>query len=104
MNGQRDEEYAALRATIRERGTVRVVLFSGAIAVWATLVVVIAGSFAFTSISMTKELGLGVAFAILFDALFVRMMLVPASTRLLGRRAWWIPPWLDRVLPRLHFE
>lgn len=70
----------------------------------AALVVVIAGSFAFTSISMTKMLGLGVAFAILFDALFVRMMLVPASTHLLGRYAWWIPPGLDRVLPRLHFE
>jgi RND superfamily putative drug exporter len=70
----------------------------------AALVVVIAGSFTFTSISITKQLGLGVAFAILFDALFIRMMLVPASTRLLGRWAWWIPPWLDRVLPRLHFD
>jgi len=70
----------------------------------AALVVVIAGSFAFTSISITKQLGLGVAFAILFDALFIRMMLVPASTRLLGRRAWWIPAWLDRVLPQLHFD
>jgi len=70
----------------------------------AALVVVIAGSFTFTSISITKQLGLGVAFAILFDALFIRMMLVPASTRLLGRRAWWIPAWLDRILPRLHFD
>jgi RND superfamily putative drug exporter len=70
----------------------------------AALVVVIAGSFAFTSISMTKELGIGVAFAILFDALFIRMMLVPASMKLLGRHAWWLPRWLDRALPRLHLE
>jgi uncharacterized membrane protein YdfJ with MMPL/SSD domain len=70
----------------------------------AALVVVIAGSFAFTSISMTKELGIGVAFAILFDALFIRMMLVPASMKLLGRHAWWLPRWLDRVLPRFHLE
>jgi RND superfamily putative drug exporter len=70
----------------------------------ALLVVVIAGSFAFTSISMTKELGIGVAFAILFDALLIRMMLVPASMKLLGRHAWWLPGWLDRILPRLHLE
>jgi len=70
----------------------------------AALVVVVAGSFAFTSISMTKELGIGVAFAILFDALFIRMMLVPAVMKLLGRHAWWLPRWLDRVLPRLHLE
>jgi RND superfamily putative drug exporter len=70
----------------------------------AALVVVIAGSFAFTSISMTKELGIGVAFAILFDALFIRMMLVPAAMKLLGRHAWWLPSGLDRVLPRLHLE
>ncbi|NLG65063.1 MAG: MMPL family transporter, partial [Actinobacteria bacterium] len=67
----------------------------------AALVVVVAGSFAFTSISMTKTLGIGIAFAIALDALFVRMMLVPAIMRLAGRWSWWLPGRLNHRLPDL---
>jgi len=48
-----------------------------------------------------KLLGVGMATAILVDATIVRMLLVPALMQLIGRANWWIPDWLDRVLPRL---
>jgi RND superfamily putative drug exporter len=51
-----------------------------------------------------KLFGIGLASAIFLDATLVRMVLVPAVMQLLGRRNWWIPGWLDRVLPRLDVE
>lgn len=44
--------------------------------------------------------GLGLATAIFIDATVVRMVLVPATMTLLGRTNWWLPKWLDRMLPR----
>ncbi len=49
-------------------------------------------------------IGLGLAVAVLVDATLVRMVLVPATMELLGRRNWWMPAWLDRVVPRLAIE
>ncbi|EST32781.1 hypothetical protein N566_19790 [Streptomycetaceae bacterium MP113-05] len=54
--------------------------------------------------SMIKMMGFGLAVAILFDAFVVRMAVVPAVLALLGRRAWWVPGWLDRVLPNVDVE
>jgi RND superfamily putative drug exporter len=51
-----------------------------------------------------KELGLGLGSAILIDVLVVRMMFVPAFMSLVGNANWWIPSWLDRILPRLDVE
>ena len=51
-----------------------------------------------------KLFGLGLAVAVLIDATVVRMVLVPATMELLGDRNWWLPKWLDRVLPRVHIE
>jgi putative drug exporter of the RND superfamily len=51
-----------------------------------------------------KLFGIGLAAAILFDATIVRMVLVPAVMQLLGSRNWWIPNWLERILPRLEVE
>ena len=51
-----------------------------------------------------KAFGVGLGVAILVDALVVRMVLVPAVMHLLGRRAWYIPRWLDRALPPLTIE
>jgi putative drug exporter of the RND superfamily len=51
-----------------------------------------------------KLFGIGLASAILLDATLVRMVLVPAVMQLLGSRNWWIPNWLERVLPRLDVE
>jgi len=51
-----------------------------------------------------KLIGVGMASAILLDATVVRLILVPATMHLLGRRNWWIPAWLDRRMPELHVE
>ena len=53
---------------------------------------------------LLKMLGIGMAAAILLDATIVRMVLVPATMSLLGRANWWMPAWLDRVLPGVHAE
>ncbi|RHA43571.1 MMPL family transporter, partial [Cellulomonas rhizosphaerae] len=52
----------------------------------------------------TKMFGVGLATAILVDATLVRMVLVPATMTLLGRANWWVPRWLDRVLPRVDVD
>jgi RND superfamily putative drug exporter len=62
------------------------------------------GSFVFGGERVIKEFGLGLAAAIFIDATLVRLVLVPATMELLGRANWWIPGWLDRVLPRVHIE
>jgi hypothetical protein len=51
-----------------------------------------------------KMFGLGLAVAVLLDASIVRMVLVPSTMELLGDRNWWLPRWLDRVLPVVHVE
>ncbi len=57
----------------------------------ALLVVIVTGAFAFTNITTTKTLGLGIALAIIVDTLFVRLTLVPAVMAYLGKSAWWWP-------------
>ncbi|WP_405906245.1 MMPL family transporter [Streptomyces sp. NBC_00828] len=54
--------------------------------------------------SMIKMIGFGLAIAVLFDAFVVRMVFVPAVLALLGRAAWWMPRWLDRLLPKVDVE
>jgi len=51
-----------------------------------------------------KQIGLGLATAVLVDATIVRMVLVPATMELLGNANWWMPQWLDKVLPEVHIE
>jgi RND superfamily putative drug exporter len=53
---------------------------------------------------IVKVFGIGLGAAILIDVLIVRMVVAPAVMTLLGDRAWWLPPWLDRLLPRLDLE
>ncbi|AGL18525.1 MMPL family transporter [Actinoplanes sp. N902-109] len=54
--------------------------------------------------AIIKSIGFALAAAILLDAFVVRMTLVPAVMTLLGRRAWWLPRWLDRILPDVDVE
>ncbi|MFD7509886.1 MMPL family transporter [Streptomyces sp. NPDC059853] len=54
--------------------------------------------------SMVMMMGFGLAMAILLDAFVVRMTIVPAVMGLLGERAWWMPKWLDRILPNVDVE
>jgi len=70
----------------------------------AAIMVVVFGSFLFEEIREIKLFGLGLGLAVLLDATLVRMILVPATTALLGDRNWWMPRWLDRILPRLTIE
>jgi RND superfamily putative drug exporter len=51
-----------------------------------------------------QEFGIGFAVAIVIDAFIVRTVLVPSLMHLLGTRNWWLPKWIDRVLPTLHIE
>jgi RND superfamily putative drug exporter len=67
----------------------------------ALIIVVVAGAFAFTSIVVTKALGVGLAIAVALDATIVRVLLVPAAMRLFGHWNWWLPKWLDKVIPRV---
>ncbi|MCX6372394.1 MAG: MMPL family transporter [Actinobacteria bacterium] len=68
----------------------------------ALIIVVVGGSFAFTSLLVTKAIGVGLAVAVAVDASVVRILMVPAFMRLLGRWNWWLPGWLDRRLPRIE--
>jgi hypothetical protein len=53
---------------------------------------------------LIKMLGLGLATAVFVDATIVRLVLVPATMRLMGNANWWLPAWLDRILPHLDIE
>ncbi|MER6158593.1 MMPL family transporter [Streptomyces sp. NPDC001868] len=66
----------------------------------ALIMVAVFLSFAVADDPSTKMFGLGLATAIFIDATVVRMVLVPATMTLLGRTNWWLPKWLDRMLPR----
>ncbi len=67
----------------------------------AAIMVAVFTGFALAPDPTVTMLGLGMATAIAVDATIVRLVLVPATMRILGRANWWLPAWLDRVLPRL---
>jgi RND superfamily putative drug exporter len=78
---------------------------TGAVITSAALIMIaVFLSFVASPVPSLKMLGLGLATAILIDATIVRMVLVPATMALLGRANWWLPAWLDRVLPRFHID
>jgi putative drug exporter of the RND superfamily len=70
----------------------------------AAIMVFVFGSFILEDDRVLKLMGTGLAAAILLDATIVRMLLVPATMELLGDRNWWLPHWLDRILPNLDVE
>jgi putative drug exporter of the RND superfamily len=70
----------------------------------AAIMVVVFGAFLLDPGRMLKQFGLGLAVAVLLDALVVRCLLVPAVMQLLGTRAWWLPAWIARRLPRVALE
>jgi RND superfamily putative drug exporter len=70
----------------------------------AAIMVVVFGSFLFENDRSLKLMGIGLATAIFLDATIVRMILVPATMELLGDKNWWLPKWLDRILPNLDVE
>jgi putative drug exporter of the RND superfamily len=70
----------------------------------ALIMVAVFGAFALSSDVSLKLIGVGLATAVLVDATIVRMVLVPAVMQLLGERSWWLPGWLDRVIPEGGLE
>jgi RND superfamily putative drug exporter len=70
----------------------------------ALIMVFVFGSFLLEADRVVKLFGTGLATAVLLDATVVRMLLVPATMELLGDRNWWLPRWLDRILPRIEVE
>ncbi|HEY5355376.1 MAG TPA: MMPL family transporter [Streptosporangiaceae bacterium] len=74
---------------------------AGVITSAACLFVIVTGAFTFASLVTTKEIGVGMTVAVLVDATFIRLLLVPATMRLLGRWNWWLPgrPGPDRHRP-----
>jgi RND superfamily putative drug exporter len=70
----------------------------------AAIMVVVFGSFMLEFERTMKMMGFGLATAIFLDATIVRLVLVPATMELLGDRNWWLPRWLDRILPNLDVE
>ena len=70
----------------------------------ALIMVAVFAVFAGTGVPSVKEIGLGLAVAIALDATLVRLVLVPATMRIMGRWNWWLPGPLAKVLPRADFE
>lgn len=70
----------------------------------AVIMIAVFSGFMSAGEAMIKTIGFGLAVAVLFDAFVVRMALVPAVLALLGDKAWWLPKWLDRLLPHVDVE
>jgi putative drug exporter of the RND superfamily len=70
----------------------------------AAIMVAVFLTFVFQPDGVAKLIGLGLALAILIDATVVRMVLVPALMELLGEANWWLPKWLNRLLPEIKVE
>ncbi|MGW5625037.1 MMPL family transporter [Streptomyces olivaceus] len=70
----------------------------------AVIMMAVFAGFIGSTESMVKMIGFGLAVAVFFDAFVVRMAIVPAVLALLGKRAWWLPRWLDRALPNVDVE
>ena len=70
----------------------------------AAIMVTVFASFMIGEDRIIKLFGLGLASAVFIDAVIIRSVLVPAIMQLFGKSAWWLPAWLDRILPTLHVE
>jgi RND superfamily putative drug exporter len=87
---------AAVREGLAKTGSV--------ITAAAAIMIVVFGSFVFAPDRMLQQFGVGLASAVLLDALVIRCLLVPALMQIVGARAWSFPRWLDRRLPRVAIE
>ncbi|MGW8064011.1 MMPL family transporter [Streptomyces ziwulingensis] len=74
------------------------------VAAAAIIMISVFSGFIMENDDMIKMMGFGLAIAVLFDAFVVRMAIVPAVLALLGTKAWWLPKWLDRLLPNVDVE
>ncbi|GAA1841091.1 MMPL family transporter [Pseudonocardia ailaonensis] len=81
-------------------------LHAGRAVVTAAAIIMISvfGGFVFSHLAMVRPIGFGLAFGVLIDAFVVRMLIIPAVMHLAGDAAWWLPRWLDRILPDVDVE
>jgi len=88
------------------RVAVRQGLNAGRVVVTAAAIIMISvfSGFVFSNSATIRPLGFGLAFGVLVDAFIVRMLLIPAVMHLSGDAAWWLPRWLDRLLPNVDVE
>ncbi|MGC4175585.1 MMPL family transporter [Demequina sp.] len=70
----------------------------------AIIMISVFGGFVFSHIAMIRPMGFGLAIGVLFDAFVVRMVIIPAVLHLVGDGAWWLPKWLDKLLPNVDVE
>ncbi|MGW9403354.1 MMPL family transporter [Arthrobacter sp. NPDC055585] len=70
----------------------------------AIIMVSVFAGFIFAHLTMVRPIGFALAIGVLLDAFVIRMTLIPAVLHLLGKSAWWIPKWLDRILPDVDVE
>jgi putative drug exporter of the RND superfamily len=70
----------------------------------AIIMISVFGGFLFSNSVIIQSLGFGLAFGVLVDAFIVRLLLIPAVMHLMGASAWWLPKWLDRILPDVDVE
>lgn len=70
----------------------------------AIIMISVFGGFVFSESAMIQPIGFGLAFGVLVDAFIVRLLLVPSLMHLFGDAAWWLPTWLDRILPNVDVE
>ena len=70
----------------------------------ALIMISVFAGFVFSHLAMIRPLGFALAFGVLFDAFIIRMTLIPAVMHLLGDKAWYLPKWLDRILPDVDVE
>jgi RND superfamily putative drug exporter len=87
------------RAVIEGVGSTARVITSAAL-----IMISVFASFILMTDVTAKMFGVGLAVAVLLDVTLVRMVLVPSAMSLLGARAWWLPSWLDRLLPTIDLE
>ena len=97
------EEYAhsgnarkAVMAGVRESG--------GVVTAAGLIMIAVFAGFMMAPDPMTKIIGLALTFGVIFDAFIVRMMIVPAVMILMGKAAWYMPKWLDKILPNIDIE
>ena len=77
---------------------------AGVITGAATIMAVVFGVFATAPIDTVAQFGVGLTVAVLLDATLIRLVLLPTLMASLGPRVWWLPAWLDRLLPRLNVD
>ena len=70
----------------------------------ALIMISVFAAFMLSDEPILKSMGFALAAAVFFDAFIVRMTLIPALMYLIGERAWWLPRWLDRILPNVDIE